>query len=428
MEKVFAERLGPLVGSYKNDPESVYNTWFVGSEARLKAFRSIRRGVGAVVQDIRTGLFPNDFKGSSMEFVLTCITEQKQVFEGAAHPFYWKPKLRIPDIYENEVNKQAFGQFLFACLTAGDVRTLEKEVLKLAGRQIKGLGPAVANILYFLHPTLFPPFNTAMVNGFNAVFGARKKLGCWNSYLEMRETIIQANTEVGALSKDLGAFAGLLFDVGVGKLRDAERSFDGGLSLAQDKLDAVRRKRHQQVEQDLQEERLHTRVQHQLARLGRALGYDVSVARNDRGTDCEGVPLGYYCIGRLPDLGLPAEVHNTVDLIDVLWLHPGAPRIVCAFEVEKSTSIYSGILRLADMALSLPGREEHLYLVAPRSREREIVEQLRRPMFQRHDEFVISYLLFEDLDRHLDSLCRFGGDHRILEKLACRCIPGMAAT
>lgn len=96
MEKVFAERLGPLVGSYKNDPESVYNTWFVGSEARLKAFRSIRRGVGAVVQDIRTGLFPNDFKVSSMEFVLACITEQKQVFEGAAHPFYWKPRLHIP--------------------------------------------------------------------------------------------------------------------------------------------------------------------------------------------------------------------------------------------------------------------------------------------------------------------------------------------
>jgi len=428
MEKVFAGRLGPLAESYKSDPESVYNTWFVGSEARLKAFRSIRRGVDAVVQDIRTGLFPNDFKGSSLEFVLACITEQKQVFEGAAHPFYWKPKLRIPDIYENEINKQAFGQFLFSCLNAGDVHALEREVLKLAGRRIKGLGPAVANILYFLHPTLFPPFNTAMVNGFNAVFGAKKKLGCWDSYLEMRETIIRANAELGVLSKDLGAFAGLLFDVGTGKLQGVEQLFDGGLSLAQDKMDAARRKRHQQVELDLREERLHTRVQHQLAVLGRALGYEVSVARNDRSTACQGAPLGYHCIERLPDLGLPPDVHNTVDLIDVVWLHPGAPRIACAFEVEKSTSIYSGILRLADMALSLPGREEHLYLVAPRSREREIIEQLRRPMFQRHDEFVISYLLFEDLDRHLDSLCRFGGDHRVLEKLACRCMPEPAAT
>lgn len=420
MGRVFAEHLGPLVESYKNDPESVYNTWFVGSEERLKAFRSIRRGVEAVVHDIQAGRFPNDFKGSSLEFVLACITEQKQVFEGAAHPFYWKPKLRIPDIYENEPNKQAFGQFLFSCLDLADAEVLEKEVLKLAAREIKGLGPAVANILYFLHPTLFPPFNTAMVNGFNAVFAAKQKLGSWDGYLSMRETIVRANAEVGALSKDLGAFAGMLFDVGVGKLSAANADASKALSLARDKVDAVRRKRHKEVQEDVLEEREHTRIQHRLARLGRALGYDVSVARNDHSACCEGVPLGYDALPCLPDLGLSPEVHDTVDLIDVLWLHPGEPRIACAFEVEKSTSIYSGILRLADMALSLPGREEHLYLVAPRSRERELVEQLSRPMFQRREEFVVSYLLFEDLDKHFDSLCKFGGDHTVLARLACR--------
>lgn len=37
---------------------------------------------------------------------------QKQVFDGAAHPFYWKPELRIPDIYEDEDNKHAFAQLL----------------------------------------------------------------------------------------------------------------------------------------------------------------------------------------------------------------------------------------------------------------------------------------------------------------------------
>lgn len=423
MENDFAEHLAPLVEDYKSDPESVFNTWFVGSEARLKAFRSIRRGVAVVVEDIQAGRFPNDFKDSSLEFVLTSITEQKQVFEGAAHPFYWKPKLRIPDIYESEPNKQAFGQFLFSCLNTADTRVLEREVLRLASREIKGLGPAVANILYFLHPTQFPPSNTAMVNGFNAVFAARQKLGSWDSYLEMRETILRANAELGLLSKDLGAFAGLLFDVGTGRLRGAEREPGDALAVARDKIAAASRKRHEEVEQDLQEERLHTRVQYQLAELGRALGYDVSVARNDRGTVCEGVPLGYRCLDRLPDLGLPPEVHDTVDLIDVLWLQSGEARIACAFEVEKSTSIYSGMLRLADMALSLPGREEHLYLVVPRSREREVLEQARRPMFQRHDVFTLSYLLFEDLDRHFDSLCRLGGDRTILARLACSCAP-----
>lgn len=420
MESSF-DQLLPLIDLYKADRESVFNTWFIGDQQRLKAFRSIRRGVMTVVEDIQHGRFPNDFKGSSLEFVLTCITEQKQVFEGAAHPFYWKPKLRIPDIYESDSNKDAFGQFLFACLNTTDPTQLEREMIRLASIGIKGLGPAVANIVYFLHPTLFPPFNTAMVNGFNAVFRTKKKLGCWDSYLEMRETILRANTESARLSKDLGAFAGLLFEVGTGKLSGIEDQLGAGLTIARDKIETVRRKRHEQVEKDLREERLHTKVQYQLAKLGLALGYDVFVARNDRSTVCQGETLGYLSLPCLPDLGLPADVRNTVELIDVLWFYRGEPRVVCAFEVEKSTSIYSGILRLTDMALSLPGKEEHLYLVAPRSREREILDQLKRPMFQRPDEFQISYLFAEDLDRHFDSLCRLGGDHLMLGKLACHC-------
>ncbi|HWW74440.1 MAG TPA: hypothetical protein VNZ44_03540, partial [Pyrinomonadaceae bacterium] len=213
-----AELVG-LIERYKSDPESVYNTWFVGGEERMKAFRAIRRGVRDTVDAIASGAFGNDFKGSPLEVVLTAITEQKQVFEGAAHAFFWKPKLRIPDIYENETNKRKFGAFLHACLNATREDQVLSEMSHLAGAQIKGLGPAAANIIYFLHPTLVPPFNTAMVNGFNALFNDRKKLGSWESYLQMRGAIVQTNTELrNHLSKDLGAFAGLLFEIGTGRL------------------------------------------------------------------------------------------------------------------------------------------------------------------------------------------------------------------
>ena len=99
-----SQDLKSIIDGYKSDEETVYNSWFVNNDERLKAFRTIRRGVFDVIQDIKNGSFGNDFKGSSLEFVLNCITEQKQVFKGASHPFYWKPKLRIPDIYENENN------------------------------------------------------------------------------------------------------------------------------------------------------------------------------------------------------------------------------------------------------------------------------------------------------------------------------------
>lgn len=208
-----------IISQYKSDSQSVYFTWFINNDERLKAFRSIRRGVKQVIDDIKNNSFGNNFKGSSLEFVLSCITEQKQVFEGAAHPFYWKPKLRIPDIYENENNKKAFGQFLENCYNATHEDQIIKEIICLDELKIKGLGPAVANILYFLHPTIIPPFNTAIVNGFNFLFKDKKKLGSWSEYLKMREVILSANNNYKQdLSNDLGAVAGMLFEIGTQKL------------------------------------------------------------------------------------------------------------------------------------------------------------------------------------------------------------------
>src|SRR6266540_5850886 len=130
--------LTKLVAQYKSDPESVYNTWFIGGEERMKAFRSIRRGVRDTVDSIVAGTFGNDFKGSPLEVVLGAITEQKQVFEGAAHPFFWKPKLRIPDIYENETNKRKFAAFLEACLNAKTEEQVIRQIITLDNLKIKG--------------------------------------------------------------------------------------------------------------------------------------------------------------------------------------------------------------------------------------------------------------------------------------------------
>jgi len=412
-------QLAPLVDAYRRAEDSVYNTWFVDNDARLKAFRSIRRGVAAVVDDIRAGTFPNDFKGSSLEFVLGCITEQKQVFKGAAHAFYWKPKLRIPDIYENRANQQAFGDCLAACLANAGEGVPERELERLVQRNIKGLGPAVGNILYFLHPTVFPPFNTAIVRGFNAVFDAHKKLGSWDGYFEMRGTLIEANRAIGTLSKDLGAFAGMLFDVGLGTL--AGDGLPAGLAIARDRIEAAQERRRIEIRNELERGRVHSRVQARLLELGRALGYDVWVASNDRGTSVDGRPLGRDALDELPELALDPDVRRTVELIDVLWLERDRPAIRCAFEVEQSTSIYSGILRLADMALSLPDCDARLYLVAPKRREREIVAQLGRPMFRDRAGLDLAYLLAETLDKHHESMCALGSDRDILERLACRC-------
>lgn len=410
-----------LIARYKADPESVYATWFINGAERMKAFRAIRRGVRDTVDSIAAGTFPNDFKGSPLEFVLTAITEQKQVFAGAAHPFYWKPKLRIPDIYESQTNKQKFGAFLQACLSATREDQVLAEMSRLGAAQIKGLGPAVASIVYFLHPTLVPPFNTAMVNGFNALFAAKKKLGSWESYLEMREVIVHANEELrDHLSKDLGAFAGLLFEIGSGRLVIAGNA-DGVLQEAKEKAEKSARARHKEVLAEQEEESEHTQMQHLLIKVGRALKYDVHVARNDRHRSCHGDSFAMLTLPELPPQSWPSEVMDTVTLIDVIWLKPGSGEIVSAFEIEKSTSIYSGILRLEDLSRSIPGSACHLYLVAPNDREKEVMAQLSRPAFRSDLENIsFAFLPFKELSEHCDALCKFGDDHTVLQKIARR--------
>ena len=61
--------LDALADRYRRDPESVYHTWFLQDGNRLKAFRSIRRGVEGVVWAVRGGTFGNDYKGSPLETV-----------------------------------------------------------------------------------------------------------------------------------------------------------------------------------------------------------------------------------------------------------------------------------------------------------------------------------------------------------------------
>ena len=155
-----------------------------------------------------------------------------------------------------------------------------------------------------------------------------------------------------------------------------------------------------------------------IAETGRSLGYDVFAAVNDKHRTLDGRALDSLTVKALPALDAPPEVVKTVSLIDMLWLNRTTHQIECAFEIEKSTSIYSGILRLADLAASLEDRQYHFFLVAPDEREKEITAQLCRPSLQQLGHVSFRYLLFSDLYENCRGICRFGEDYKILFKLA----------
>lgn len=417
------ERLATLLSHWRADPHSTYNNWFLWEE-RLKNFRSIRRGIAQVVREIDGGTFGNAYRGSSLETVVGSVAEQRQIFKGADHAFLWKPKLRIPDIYENQANQQAFGRLLHACDCCDTAEEVVHAIRRIDALSIKGLGPAVANLLYFIHPTLVCPFNTAIVNGYNALTGARVKLGRWDNYLSMREGVIRLNeAHRQQLSNDLGAIAGLLFDIGSGRYPlppaaddlDRTAAWKADLERVREESAAARKAWIRTQESDA----THTGMQGCLRDLGIALGFRVWIAANDRSRAYGQGVLGDGCLDQLPLDA--AEALDSVRLIDVVWFDTGTGNVAAAFEVEHSTSIYSGIVRMLDLALGAGfGHKTSLFLVAPDDRRQEVAQQLRRPAFSGVAELGIRYLPYSQLTEHRTAIQRFGSGIKPLMEISQR--------
>ena len=413
-----------LIQRWKEDPNATYQSWFLWDE-RIKNFRSIRRGLAQVVAEIEAGRFGVAYRGSSLETVVHSVAEQRQIFKGADHAFLWKPKLRIPDIYKNPTHQRAFGRLLDHCACCDTAEEIIAGIHTIDRLNIKGLGPAVANLLYFLHPTLVPPFNTAIVTGYNKLTGGKVKLGSWQHFLAMRSGILDLNEQFrDLLSNDLGAIGGLLFDIGSGRYpappRDEEDQAIGTWAMRLEQARAEAQSLNRVVEKQGESDRTHSEIQAWLRDIGRALGYDVWIAANDRGRLYDGVRLGEGRLESLPASIATSTGGDAIRLIDVLWFDRDSDRVAAAFEVEHSTSIYSGIVRMLDLALS--GSELHaaagLFLVAPDAREGDVRAQLARPAFSRIADLEIAYLPYGELERHKDAISRFGSGLKAIKAIA----------
>ena len=407
-----------LITRWRGDPGGTYRTWFLWDE-RIKNFGSIRRGLLQVISEIEGDRFGVAYRDSSLETVVGSIAEQRQIFKGADHAFLWKPKLRIPDIYESPDNQRAFGRFLDTCVCCNGADALVVAIRKLDQLKIKGLGPAVANLLYFLHPTHMPPFNTAIVRGYNSLCGTKVKLGSWTDYLAMRDGILRLNeTHRMKLSNDLGAIAGLLFDVGSGRYPAPPREDDEAARAAWE-ADLAKVKLEAKASKSIEEERTHTEIQMWLRDLGHALGFDVWIAAGDHAREAGKGLLADGCLDNLPpDLESSPGI-EAIRMIDVLWLDRESARVTAAFEVEHTTSIYSGIIRLLDLAIGAPHHATRgLFLVAPDDREAKVRAQLARPAFGRISDLQVRFLPYGELERHREAMGRFGAGLKAIEAVA----------
>jgi hypothetical protein len=122
-----------------------------------------------------------------------------------------------------------------------------------------------------------------------------------------------------------------------------------------------------QEQEDEQPNNGHLHIQWLLAKIGHKLGCNVWIAANDQNKVWKSERLGDLSLKALPALGMESEPQQIIGLIDVLWLK-GTNAVVAAFEVEHTTSIYSGILRMSDLVVLSPNINFPLYIVTPEVR------------------------------------------------------------
>jgi hypothetical protein len=120
-------------------------------------------------------------------------------------------------------------------------------------------------------------------------------------------------------------------------------------------------------------------VQATLAEIGAEMGFQIWLPRADRiGVLTRWKPNGAELLEHLP-VGFDQATMKTIEQIDVLWIKKRS--IVRAFEVEHTTSVYSGLLRMADLLAMQPNLKIKLHIVAPVSRRDKVLREIRRPVF-----------------------------------------------
>lgn len=132
------------------------------------------------------------------------------------------------------------------------------------------------------------------------------------------------------------------------------------------------------------------KIQAKLAYIGEKLGFSIWLPRNDRGRVLQNwTPVSSTLLDTLP-LNYDETTLKTIEQIDVLWLRRRS--IARAFEIEHTTSVYSGILRMADLLALQPNMDIKLHIVAPVVRRDKVFQEIQRPVFSLLDKGPLSEL------------------------------------
>jgi len=153
-----------------------------------------------------------------------------------------------------------------------------------------------------------------------------------------------------------------------------------------------------------------------LAKIGHQVGCDVWIAANDHGKSWNGERLSDVSLKTLPPL-VDTTFRRIINLIDVLWLR--GDDVIAAYEIEHTTSISSGLLRLYDLDALCSTSIMHLCVVIPNPSLKRFQAVLARPAFQRLNMQKRCLIILEEtLLQQAEHILRWASSPTIITRLA----------
>ena len=149
-----------------------------------------------------------------------------------------------------------------------------------------------------------------------------------------------------------------------------------------------------ELEDEAVEPRTHTEIQAKLRDIGFAEGYDVWVA--DRGVPWDSGHLGDGCLTDLPVIA-PDRTRAVMRMIDVIWFRKGAGHPVRFFEIEHTTSVYSGLLRFNDVMVDFPISQAFIVGDGDKTKAKFEREIARRTFEYSNLRDVTQFLLYDQV-------------------------------
>ena len=135
------------------------------------------------------------------------------------------------------------------------------------------------------------------------------------------------------------------------------------------------------------------------------MGFHIWLPAGDRNRVLELVPadLRAAFLDSLP-LNYDDATLDTIKQIDVLWLKGRS--MARAFEVEHTTAVYSGLLRMADLLALQPNMQIKLHIVAPEDRWEKVRREIKRPVFSLLEHGPLygkcTFLSYDDVQAIMD--------------------------